>query len=423
MAMYQAKRKGGGRPPDHRPARGARRPTTTTASRATCARRFADDSLDVAYQPIVRSADGLVTGVEALLRWTHPRARARVPGRRWCEVAEQSGLISEIGAWVLERSCRDRGRWLQQHPGAPLDLAVNVSARQLMSPGFCATVADVLATTGMDPAALILEMTENIFIEDSERAMTVLADLNDLGIRLALDDFGTGYSSLSYLRRLPIDIVKIDQGFIADIGRAADGPRHRRGGHEPRPRARPHRHRRGRGDREPARRGQRHRLRVRPGLLLRPADAGGRHRSWAQQRERRAAEPPDLDNVLTSPMVVTMEDLAPDITRQRLLIEGFFTINVDEGAIRAFFERIATEMQLRTYGAPTIFAPEGDGRAENQGYDAFVPFIDSGISLYVWSGPRFMSVIIFTSKHFDSSTAVQVTSDSFQCSQVVSREF
>jgi S-adenosylmethionine decarboxylase len=118
-----------------------------------------------------------------------------------------------------------------------------------------------------------------------------------------------------------------------------------------------------------------------------------------------------------------MEDLAPDITRQRLLIEGFFTIGVDEDAIRAFFDRITTDLNLRTYGAPTIFAPQGDGRAENQGYDAFVPLIDSGISLYVWSAPRFMSVIIFTCKNFDSSTAVDVTREFFQCSEIVSRNF
>jgi EAL domain-containing protein (putative c-di-GMP-specific phosphodiesterase class I) len=98
-----------------------------------------------------------------------------------------------------------------------LDLAVNVSARQLIRPDFCTTVADIVARTHMDPAALIMEMTENILIEDSERAITVLADLRELGIRLALDDFGTGYSSLSYLHRLPIHIVKIDRSFIADI--------------------------------------------------------------------------------------------------------------------------------------------------------------------------------------------------------------
>jgi EAL domain-containing protein (putative c-di-GMP-specific phosphodiesterase class I) len=95
---------------------------------------------------------------------------------------------------------------------------VNISARQLAKPDFLRTVASVLDRTGMDPAALVLEMTENIFIEDTERAMAVLADLNELGVRLALDDFGTGYSSLSYLRRLPIHIVKIDQSFIADLG-------------------------------------------------------------------------------------------------------------------------------------------------------------------------------------------------------------
>jgi EAL domain-containing protein (putative c-di-GMP-specific phosphodiesterase class I) len=139
------------------------------------------------------------------------------------EVAEQSGLINEIGAWVLERSCQDRSRWLHRRPNEPLNLAVNVSARQIVSPGFADTVADVLAKTAMDPNALILEMTEYVLLEDNERAMRVLTDLKDLGIRLALDDFGTGYSSLSYLRRLPIDIVKIDQGFIADIGHAPEG--------------------------------------------------------------------------------------------------------------------------------------------------------------------------------------------------------
>jgi EAL domain-containing protein (putative c-di-GMP-specific phosphodiesterase class I) len=99
-----------------------------------------------------------------------------------------------------------------------LDLAVNVSARQLTDPGFGAVVADVLARTGTDPAALILEMTETIYIEDTESVMTVLAELRELGVRIALDDFGCGYSSLSYLGRLPLDIVKIDRGFIADIG-------------------------------------------------------------------------------------------------------------------------------------------------------------------------------------------------------------
>ena len=221
VAMYQAKRKGGAR---HQSIdlREALRSLDYHGLETDLRSAFANGNLDVAYQPIVRPGDGLVTGVEALLRWTDA-ARGSVSTVSIVEIAEQSGLINEIGAWVLEQGCRDRGRWLQRRPDAPLELAVNVSARQIVSNDFPATVADVLSRTGMDPSALILEMTEYVLLEDNERALKVLDDLKGLGIRLALDDFGTGYSSLSYLRRLPIDIVKIDQGFIADIGRSATG--------------------------------------------------------------------------------------------------------------------------------------------------------------------------------------------------------
>ncbi|MBA3233976.1 MAG: EAL domain-containing protein [Propionibacteriales bacterium] len=221
-AMYQAKRRGGA---SHQviDLREAVRATDHHDLELDLRAAFAHDKLEIAYQPIVRSGDGLVTGVEALLRWTDSD-RGPVPAVSMVKIAEQSSLISEIGAWVLERSCDDRGQWLQQYPDAPLDLAVNVSARQLMTSDFSATVASVLSNTGMDPTALVLEMTEYILMEDSERAMEALSGLKELGIRLALDDFGTGYSSLSYLRWLPIDIVKIDQGFIADIGHASEGP-------------------------------------------------------------------------------------------------------------------------------------------------------------------------------------------------------
>jgi diguanylate cyclase (GGDEF)-like protein len=220
-AMYQAKRKGGA---GHQiiDLREALQADDRNTLERDLRLAFARDELFVAYQPIVRSTDGVITGVEALLRWNHPE-RGPVPPPLMVEIAEQTSLICDIGAWVLERSCRDRGRWLETHPHAPLDLAVNLSIRQLMSPDICAVVTRALTDTGMDPGALVLEMTENVFIEDSERAMTVLADLDALGVRLALDDFGTGYSSLSYLRRLPVDMVKIDQGFIADIGKAPTG--------------------------------------------------------------------------------------------------------------------------------------------------------------------------------------------------------
>ena len=181
-----------------------------------------DNQLEIAYQPIVRSRDGWVCGVEALLRWNDPH-RGSVPAATIVALAEQSDLMNDIGAWVLERACRDQGRWAREHPGSLLDLSVNVSGRQLMRQDFCDHVARVLDTTAMDPTKLILEMTEDIIIEDTERAIDAFATLRAMGIRIALDDFGTGYSSLSYLLRLPVNIVKIDQSFIAGIGQPAAG--------------------------------------------------------------------------------------------------------------------------------------------------------------------------------------------------------
>jgi diguanylate cyclase (GGDEF)-like protein len=215
MAMYQAKRKGGGSHQilDLREAQqiGERHDLERDLRAA-----FARGDLDIAYQPVVRCTDGQLVGVEALLRWVDPQ-RGVVSPLEMIGVAEQSGLITQIGAWVLETSCGQRERWLHQHPDSPLELAVNISARQLMSPDFCGSVALILLRTRMDPGALILEMTEGIFLDDAARAATVLSDLKALGVRLALDDFGTGYSSLSYLSQFPVDIVKIDQGFIARI--------------------------------------------------------------------------------------------------------------------------------------------------------------------------------------------------------------
>ncbi|RYV50945.1 putative bifunctional diguanylate cyclase/phosphodiesterase [Pengzhenrongella frigida] len=217
IAMYQAKRRGGA---THQVInlRLAEEAHDRNELERDLRAALAGAALDVAYQPIVRSIDGSVIGVEALLRWTHP-ARGPVPAAAAVAVAEQSGLIAGIGGWVLDRACRDRGRWLAEHPRHPLDLSVNVSAHQLMAPGFVASVAEVLRATEMDPAALVLEVTEGVFVADGDRAMGVLGDLKLLGLRLALDDFGTGYSSLSYLRRFPVDIVKIDQSFVADLGR------------------------------------------------------------------------------------------------------------------------------------------------------------------------------------------------------------
>jgi S-adenosylmethionine decarboxylase len=118
-----------------------------------------------------------------------------------------------------------------------------------------------------------------------------------------------------------------------------------------------------------------------------------------------------------------MRDLAPDIVRQRLLIEGYFTTDVDEAAIERYFGGLTSALDLRAYGSPTIFAPVGLGREENQGYDAFVPLIDSGVSLYVWSQPHFLSVVVFTCKRFDADRAVEFTRDFFAMSDVASQQF
>jgi diguanylate cyclase (GGDEF)-like protein len=176
--------------------------------------------LQIAYQPIVRMSDNVMSGVEALLRWDHP-TRGKISPVIIVGAAERSSLINLLGEWVLERSCAALRTWGIGDGLAPIGIAVNVSARQLVSGDFLNTVEQAVSGAGIDPTRLVLEMTENLLIEDSDRAMKVLSDLRRLGVRIAVDDFGTGYSSLSYLTRLPIDIVKIDQSLIAGI---ASGP-------------------------------------------------------------------------------------------------------------------------------------------------------------------------------------------------------
>ncbi len=214
-AMYQAKRKGGA---CHQmiDLREVSRATEWRDLERDLRAAVANDELELHYQPLLRSVDGRVTGTEALIRWTHPRHGA-VPPQKLVSIAEQSGLMNDIGAWVLERACRDQQSWQAQFPGQRLDMAVNVSATQLMTPRFLETVKSIFHRTGADPQGVILEVTEDIFIEDSERAGKVLADTRRMGLTVALDDFGTGYSSLNYMRRFPVDVIKIDQAFLVDL--------------------------------------------------------------------------------------------------------------------------------------------------------------------------------------------------------------
>ena len=219
-AMYRAKRQNGGGP-DIIELGAAHINTDDQTLESDLRVALANEQLDVAYQPVVRNSDSAVVGVEALLRWTHPQ-RGSIPPLVIVPLAERSELIVDIGAWILERACTDHAKWIAEHPDhSSLDLAVNVSVRQLLTQDYCGTVSAILDRTGMDPGRLILELTESIVMEHSSRIMLVLFRLNQLGIRLALDDFGTGYSSLSYLGKLPIQIMKIDRGFITAIDGAS----------------------------------------------------------------------------------------------------------------------------------------------------------------------------------------------------------
>jgi diguanylate cyclase (GGDEF)-like protein len=213
-AMYQAKRMGGAR---HQvlDLEAAHETAQQRVLERDLATALANGALDLAYQPIVTSKDGTMVGVEALLRWTDP-GHGTVPPLTMIDIAERTGLIIDLGDWVLERACRDRGDWQDTSPAAPVTLAVNVSARQLASAGFADRVASILARTSMDPHALVLEVTESVFAE-TDRAEEVLAELKRIGVRIALDDFGTGYSSLSYLDRFPVDFMKVDRGFVSGL--------------------------------------------------------------------------------------------------------------------------------------------------------------------------------------------------------------
>ena len=174
----------------------------------------AGDELIAHYQPIVTLAAGEITGVEALVRWNHPGRGLVAPGE-FIPVAEESGAILAIGERVLRLACGDMARWNAASDTRKLSVSVNLSPRQVASPDIAATVAAVLEETGLDPAALTLEITEGVLVTESEATAQTLIDLKALGLRLVLDDFGTGYSSLAYLRRFPIDGLKIDRRFIA----------------------------------------------------------------------------------------------------------------------------------------------------------------------------------------------------------------
>ena len=170
--------------------------------------------LEIHYQPLVDLATNSIAGCEALLRWYHPE-RGMISPADFIPVAEDTGLINEIGDWVLKRACAEAAGW----PGQ-VRLAVNVSPIQFRSKTLALRVATALRDSGLAADRLELEITEAVLIRDDDEALVILHQLRDLGVRIALDDFGTGYSSLSYLRRFPFDKIKIDRSFVSDIGDA-----------------------------------------------------------------------------------------------------------------------------------------------------------------------------------------------------------
>ncbi|OKO74238.1 diguanylate cyclase [Bradyrhizobium sp. NAS80.1] len=171
---------------------------------------------EVHYQPLVDLAANVVTGCEALLRWRHPE-RGMISPAEFIPVAEETGMIGEIGEWVLKQACLEAAGW----PGQ-IHVAVNVSPVQFRAKTLALKVAAALAESGLTPGRLELEITETVLIRDDAEALTILQQLRELGVRIALDDFGTGYSSLSYLHRFPFDKIKIDRSFISDIGEPED---------------------------------------------------------------------------------------------------------------------------------------------------------------------------------------------------------
>jgi diguanylate cyclase (GGDEF)-like protein/PAS domain S-box-containing protein len=219
VAMYTAKRR-------HRGGYVLYEPTMHAAAVARLELesdlRSAIDHEDftVHYQPIVTLGDGRITGFEALVRWRHPR-RGLISPDQFIPIAETTGLIVPIGRWVLREACRQARRWqVDLQPDPPVTMSVNLSVRELHDPGLVDHVAAVLAETGLDPTLLVLEITETSMVEDADEMLATLHALRALGVRLAVDDFGTGYSSLSYLRRLPIDVLKLDRSLVSSSDEA-----------------------------------------------------------------------------------------------------------------------------------------------------------------------------------------------------------
>src|SRR5919197_4214541 len=213
VAMYRAKQEGSGTyhvfEPGMQVALMERLELEADLQRAVEQQEFS-----VVYQPIMSLEKPVMSGFEALVRWSHP-TRGMVSPADFIPLAEETGLILPIGHWVLNEACRQAAQWQLEYPAdPPRTVSVNLSARQLRQAGLVQEVDGALAASGLDPRLLVLEITESLLIQDTEATIAKLRELKGLGVHLAIDDFGTGYSSLSYIRQLPVDILKVDKSFI-----------------------------------------------------------------------------------------------------------------------------------------------------------------------------------------------------------------
>ena len=216
VAMYRAKEAGKDRVVVFRGGM-QRAAATRLRLREDLERALQDEQFMLCYQPVVDVGNGELRGVEALLRWQHPRRGMLMPDD-FIPAAEQTGQIVQIGRWVLFEACREGASLLPYlQRGDPLTMSVNVAAKQLQDPDFPADVEHALLSAGLSPSLLVLEMTETAMVEDTEATRQAVNAVKSLGVRVVIDDFGTGYSSLNYLRQFPIDGIKIDRSFIADM--------------------------------------------------------------------------------------------------------------------------------------------------------------------------------------------------------------
>ena len=216
VAMYRAKSKGKGRFEifDHEMYKEQLEILDLKGDLAVALER---GQFEVFYQPIVNMGDERIVSIESLIRWRHP-TRGLITPDRFISLAEQTGLIVPIGRWVLREACQQLSRWQSQMPQtAPRTVSVNLSARQLHDPDLVKDVMAAIAESGLKPWQLTLELTESMMIDEFERASKILEQLRASRVQIAIDDFGTGFSSLSYLRRLPVDIIKIDRSFVAEM--------------------------------------------------------------------------------------------------------------------------------------------------------------------------------------------------------------